>query len=447
MTSRSPVTGSLSKRLLAATSLAILTAIPVAANALTLSPQSDSLSGASVRQGGNTQQWLVADKKDDKDDKKGRDNNRGRGRDRDDDDWEDQIDLQQAKNFARQAAEEANGGLRVYRAEASMHGPVRLSPFVDNGDSWTWTFLGGRPGSSLTTIETVVTVYKESRRVVVVYNGPVRSARNRVNNWNCLLRVARLVRQNALVLQLDVLDRPSVGSASVFYETFVRRNNRWVSVYRTSSMQLVASSSQVSLSPVVIPIHQLGLGNVDLSRLELRTVAYASYGGQQVVLRDVVQRYQSLTQISSVQQISTVSATTTTSTSTDTTETSIVSGRQTVTLTNGYRVSFRGVSYSGSTSTWRYYVEELPVAQDLSNWVLELPPCARVASASPKGELVNPDPNARISGIKWQPGGGFVQGEFSVTLNGRWAVGTTTVAVKGPDVARGELAGPSCGSI
>ncbi|MBD2073523.1 hypothetical protein H6F86_06405 [Phormidium sp. FACHB-592] len=443
--SRSPAL--LGKRLLTATSLALLTTLPIAANALAL-PDSSSVS-----QGGKTQQWLMADKddKDDKDDKKGRGNDRNRDRD---DDRKGRIDLNRAKNIARQAAEAANGGVSVYRAAASMHGPAKLSPFVDNGDSWTWTFLGGRPGASLTAIETVVTVYKESSRVVVVYNGAARSATTRVNSWNSLLRVARLVDQNSLVLQLDVLDRPAVNAASAFYEVYARRNNRWVSVYRTNATQLVASSSQVSLTPVVIPIQQLGLGNVDLSRLELRTVAYASYGGQQVVLRESVQRYQSLTQISSVQQISTVSATTTTTTDTTTTTgsttstgTSTVSGGQTVTLTNGYRVTFRGVSYSSNTSTWRYYVEELPVAQDLSNWVLGLPACAQVASASPKGERVNPDPNARISGIKWQPGGGFVQGEFSVTLNGRWAVGTTTVAVKGPDVARGELAGPSCSAL
>ena len=434
--SRSPVM--LSKRLITLTSLAILAAIPAAANASTLSPQSESLSQASIEQGIN-QQWLMADKddkkgRDDKDDKKGRDDDR-KGR----------IDLNRAKNLARQAAEAANGGLRVYRAENSMHGPTNQSPFVDNGDSWTWTILGGRPGSSLREIETIVTVYKQSSRIVVDYNGAVRTVRNQAGNWNCALRTARLVGQNALVLQLDVLERPSAGSASVFYETLVRRSGRWVSVYRTEATQLIASASQVSLSPVVIPVDRLGLGNVDLSGLELRTVAYANYGGQRVVLRDVVQSYQSLTQISSVQQISTVSSTTNTSTTTSTTGTSTVSGGQTVRLSNGYRVTFRGVSYSGSTSTWRYYVEELPEAQDLSNWVLGLPACTQVVNASPKGEFVNSDPNARIRGIKWQPGGGFEQGEFSVTLDGRWAVGTTTVAVKGPDVARGELAGPSCG--
>jgi hypothetical protein len=438
--SHSPVTTSLGKRLLTATSLVLLTGLPVAASAYTPAPH-DASGTASINQS-TSQQWLMADKDkdddddDDDDDKKGPNNNRRRNRGRDRDDRQVRIDLNRAKNLARQAAEEANGGLRIYRAEASMHGPAKQSPYVDNGDSWTWTFLGGRPGSSLTTIETVVTVYKEIRRVVVNYNGAVRSVRNRFDNWNCLLRAARLVNQNSLVLQLDVLERPRIDSAAVFYEVYARRNNSWVSVYRTSTSQLIASSRQVNLSPVVIPINQLGLGNVDLSRLELRTVAYASYGGQEVVLRDVVQRYQSLAQISSVQQISTVSTTTST-----------IAGGQTITLTNGYRVAFRGVSYNGNTSTWRYYVEELPVAKDLSNWVLGIPACAQVVDASPNGEWVNLDPNARIRGIKWQPGGGFVRGEFAVTLNGRWAVGTTTVAVKGPDVARGELAGPSCSGI
>lgn len=115
-----------------------------------------------------------------------------------------------------------------------------------------------------------------------------------------------------------------------------------------------------------------------------------------------------------------------------------------VTLSNGYRITFLGVTYGSGTSTWRYRMEELPVAQDLSNWVLGLPSCNSVVSASPKAELVNPDPNAQISGIKWQPGGGFVQGEFSVTLNRQVSVAVVDVAAKGPDVVRGTIAGPSC---
>jgi hypothetical protein len=141
---------------------------------------------------------------------------------------------------------------------------------------------------------------------------------------------------------------------------------------------------------------------------------------------------------------STGTTSTGTETSGGTSETTTASS--TVTLTNGYRVSYLGVTYGSGTSTWRYRVVELPEAQDLSNWVLGLPSCARVVNASPKGEVVNPDPNAKISGIKWQPGGGFVEGDFSVTVEGEWTVGEIDVAVKGPDVALGRLAGPSCTS-
>lgn len=432
--SNSPVL-SLSQRIFILTSLAAVTSCPVAVHAFSSSPSADSFGQAGVGQRQSAKSWLLADKKDNKDDKKGRDDDRGV-----------RIDLTRAKNLARQAAEEANGGIRVYRAEDSMHGPAKQAPHVDHGDSWTFTFLGGRP-TATPTIESVVTVYKATSRVVVEYNGAVRTVRQTsMGQWKGALKLARLVSQNALVLQLDVLDKPVTDAATVAYEIFARRKNQWVSVYRSAATQLVATAGQTRLSPVVIPLNQLQLGNMDISSLDLRTVAQVSYRGQQTVLQEVTQRYQGLRQISSAQQINTTSTSTTTG-STTTTGAVSTSARQTITLSNGYRVTFLDVSYSGTTSTWRYSVEELPVAQDLSNWVLGLPACAQVVSASPKGERVNPDPNARISGIKWQPGGGFQQGEFSVTLNGRLAVGTINVAVKGPDVARGTISGPSCNSL
>ncbi|WP_332959677.1 hypothetical protein [Microcoleus sp. AR_TQ3_B6] len=86
------------------------------------------------------------------------------------------IELNRAKNLARQAAEAANGGLGKYRAEASMHGTSKESPFVDNGDgSWTFTFKGYKPGSSVYTVETVVTVFKDGR-IRVDYNGQIRES-------------------------------------------------------------------------------------------------------------------------------------------------------------------------------------------------------------------------------------------------------------------------------
>lgn len=177
--SHSPVFASLTKSALAATSLAIITAMPTLASASSFTSQStnlhESLTSAAHPQstgdsfGQMTQQgWLMADRDDDDDDKKGR----GRY-----DSREIRVDLNRAKNLARQAAESANGGLRVYRAENSMHGPASQCPYVDNGDSWTFTFLGGRPGFTTRMIESVVTVYKYSPRVVVAYNGPIRTVR------------------------------------------------------------------------------------------------------------------------------------------------------------------------------------------------------------------------------------------------------------------------------
>lgn len=88
---------------------------------------------------------------------------------------EDIFSLSRAKNLARQAAEQANGGLSQYRAETSMHGNATSSPFVDNGDgSWMFKFYGGEPGFSVPTVESVVTVAKDGSWVRVDYNGPIR---------------------------------------------------------------------------------------------------------------------------------------------------------------------------------------------------------------------------------------------------------------------------------
>ncbi len=86
------------------------------------------------------------------------------------------LNLNRAKNLARQAAERANKGLGYYRAEASMHGPASKSPYVDNGNgSWTFTFKGNRPGETSPSYESVVTVSTEGD-VKIDYNGPVRTS-------------------------------------------------------------------------------------------------------------------------------------------------------------------------------------------------------------------------------------------------------------------------------
>ncbi|MDY6937278.1 MAG: hypothetical protein SWY16_06390 [Cyanobacteriota bacterium] len=81
------------------------------------------------------------------------------------------IQLNRAKNFARQAAERANGGLENYRAESSMHGPSSDAPYVVNEDgSWTFTFQGRTPGADTYTIETSVTVSSDAQSVTIDYN-------------------------------------------------------------------------------------------------------------------------------------------------------------------------------------------------------------------------------------------------------------------------------------
>lgn len=117
-----------------------------------------------------------------------------------------------------------------------------------------------------------------------------------------------------------------------------------------------------------------------------------------------------------------------------------------VTKLDCYQVSFLGSSDSTErVSTWRYRVEGLACAQDLSNWMLELPTCATVLDASPSPwEVVQPDPNYQIDGIKWETGAGFRGGEFSVVLSGELTSGPVRFGVKGPDVSIGVTEGPIC---
>lgn len=111
-----------------------------------------------------------------------------------------------------------------------------------------------------------------------------------------------------------------------------------------------------------------------------------------------------------------------------------------------YQVAFLGFTEnSDGTSIWTYSVEELACAQDLSNWMLEIPECAIVIDASPSPwEIVHPDPNFHFNGIKWQTGAGFQSGEFTVVLSGELTTGMIKFGVKGPDVAIGLVEGPVC---
>lgn len=115
-------------------------------------------------------------------------------------------------------------------------------------------------------------------------------------------------------------------------------------------------------------------------------------------------------------------------------------------LPNCYEITYLGsTEHDDGTSTWRYRVKEEACAQDLSNWMLELPDCASILEASPSPwEYVSPDPNYKLNGIKWETGTDFTEGEFTLLLEGEMIPGTVLAGAVGPNMAVGWIGGPVC---
>ena len=85
--------------------------------------------------------------------------------------------LNRAKNLARQVAEKANGGLSRYQADPLMHGFAAEAPFTDNGNgTYTFTFLGGKPGYTTATVQSVVTINTTAWTTHLDYNGTIRQS-------------------------------------------------------------------------------------------------------------------------------------------------------------------------------------------------------------------------------------------------------------------------------
>jgi hypothetical protein len=84
--------------------------------------------------------------------------------------------LNRAKNLARQAAINANGGLGKYRPDPVMYGPAIQTAYARNNDgSITFRFNGSAPGISTPKFETVATVAANGV-VSLDYNGNPRTA-------------------------------------------------------------------------------------------------------------------------------------------------------------------------------------------------------------------------------------------------------------------------------
>jgi hypothetical protein len=120
----------------------------------------------------------------------------------------------------------------------------------------------------------------------------------------------------------------------------------------------------------------------------------------------------------------------------------LVGGGASNTDTNKIKVTFDGYKQNADgTSSWTYNVQEVGGGKDLSNWVLGTN--CTVLSSNIKGELVHPDPNAGITGIKWNTGAGFSSGTFTITVSGA-RPGSVSYATKAPGVVGSTITGPIC---
>lgn len=82
--------------------------------------------------------------------------------------------LARAKNLARQAAIQTNGGLSQYRPDPRMFGPASRAPYVRNANgSITFKFRGGSPGAETQSLESEITVAQDNK-LTIDYNGPIR---------------------------------------------------------------------------------------------------------------------------------------------------------------------------------------------------------------------------------------------------------------------------------
>lgn len=141
--------------------------------------------------------------------------------------------------------------------------------------------------------------------------------------WDAVLKVARLVQtrqDSALVLQLDVLDKPQTSYANAVYQVFARRNDQWVQIFTSTGARLITNASgRTTLAPEVISFNDLRrqLGdNVDLDRLELRVTAQLRYDirgsvRDRSVFFEQTQAYRTLAQTTSAQLISSNTTSTT----------------------------------------------------------------------------------------------------------------------------------------
>ncbi|MEA5551890.1 hypothetical protein VB713_13140, partial [Anabaena cylindrica UHCC 0172] len=134
----------------------------------------------------------------------------------------------------------------------------------------------------------------------------------RNKDWSGLLQFGRLVNSNqrGLVLQLNILEKPITRYANVVYTVYALQNNRWVQFYSSTGSRLIEKKSgRFSLQPEVIEFNKLRLGNLDLSRSDLKFVTQIRYDStsrrEESLVFEEVRNYREITEVSNVRQFST----------------------------------------------------------------------------------------------------------------------------------------------
>jgi len=154
----------------------------------------------------------------------------------------------------------------------------------------------------------------------------------RQQDWDGILRMGRLANARrqvtALVLQLEVLDKPQTSYANAVYQVFARqRGGAWQAIYTNQGARLFSNErGRLTLPSEVIQISQLQTGlaqrfdGVGLEDVELRAVSQIRYdiqGGRrnQTVEWQQVQTYQQIAVVTSSTNLASTTTTTTTTNS------------------------------------------------------------------------------------------------------------------------------------
>jgi hypothetical protein len=112
----------------------------------------------------------------------------------------------------------------------------------------------------------------------------------RQGDWDANLQTARLMddRQQitALVMQLDLLNKPETTYANAVYQLFANVNGRWTEIYTNTGARLITNNQgRVTLAPEVVLLSDLqrrferstSLRGLNLENLELRSVVKLRY--------------------------------------------------------------------------------------------------------------------------------------------------------------------------